>query len=494
MKTMFTKTILKTTAPTALLLAALLAGCSHGEGPHTEVASGKTVQATTIAVTDGAHDWGYVVSGTVMPVLDSTLSAKTMGRVTSVAVREGDRVTKGQVLIEIDARELDAAKSMAAANLNSARVGVDSAATAVTLEEETSQARIEQAESQLKQAQAALAAAKAQRDLVMAGPRTQEVSQAQIAVAQAKSNLDLAKKELDRTQKLVDDGALPRRELDLAQNRYDVAKGAYDAAVQSESIAKEGSRKQDIKAANDRVNQAEAAVSTAKSGVSQAKAAAMQVTLRKKELEAAKAQVAQSSSALSAADVALSYTRIVAPFDGIVTKRMVDPGAMAGPGVPLMTVEGGGYWFEAAVPEKLLSFLTAGTQIPVSLDALKSGSVSGKVAEIVPQGDATSHTFTVKFGLDGASGLKTGQYGTARIPTGEKQGVEIPTKATWDKEGLHYVFVVNQDGIARLRIVTLGDTFGEKTAVLSGLSAGERIIVSGHDGIEDGDKVEESGS
>lgn len=467
-----------------------LTGCGHPEELKSDGHQPKVVQARVLTIGDKSTPGSYTVTGTVKSLLNATISSKVMGRVTAVNVREGDSIRLGQCLVSIDSRELLSAVNMADANYHASIVAVGSAQTAAAMEEKTSNARVSSAESQVQQAQAALSAAEARRDLVLAGPRSQEVAQSHIAVVQAESNLRLAKKELDRTAKLVQDGALARRELDLVQNRYDVAKGQYDIAVQSENVAREGSRSQDIKAAQEAVSQARAALKQAQSGVVQAKAAAMQVDVRRKDIEVANAQTRQTAAAAQSARVSLSYGQVSAPFDGRVVGRMVDPGSMASPGAPLLRVEGGEYRFEAVVPENLLGSIAKGDTAQVKIDALSSPPMTARVVEIVPQGDPASHSFIVKFSLGSVAGVKSGMFGKVTLRAGSASRILIPESAAWIREGLNYVFALNSEGIARLRIVTLGEASADSVEVLSGLSKGDRIVIGDRSRVADGVKVE----
>lgn len=476
--------------PIAALIAAGIAGCGGPEGEKALAKEPKAVKASLQTIRQETALDSYEATGTVRAALNATLSSKVMARVVSVVVHDGDTIKKGQLLVSLDPRELEASVTMADANLHASEVGVENATAVSEMEDRTSKARIAQAQSQVSQAVAGLAAAEARRDLVVAGPRTQELAQSHLAVVQAESSLRLAKLDFDRTTKLVQDGALAKRELDLAQNRYDVAKGQFDMAVQGESIAREGSRSQEIRAAQDAVTQAKAAVAQAKSGVVQAMAAAMQRLVRRKEIETARAQVEQTAAAVRSAQVSLSYAQVLAPFDGRVVQRLVDPGSMASPGVPLLIVEGGDYRMEAAVPEHLLTSVSLGSSDPVRIDALRKGPMAGSVQEILPQGDAASHTFVVKFHLPTTSGLKSGMYGRVSIPTRPVTRMLIPETATWQREGLHYVFAVNKEGIARLRIVTLGEKVDGKVEVLSGLGVGDRIVIGDRTEVSDGVRIE----
>ena len=96
---------------------------------------------------------------------------------------------------------------------------------------------------------------------------------------------------------------------------------------------------------------------------------------------------AQAKAALAQARTSFSYTRILAPFDGVVTEKKADPGTLASPGLPIFTVEGmGRYRSEAAVNENDLQYVRMGEQAPVVVDALDNTELRGKVVQIVPAG------------------------------------------------------------------------------------------------------------
>jgi multidrug efflux pump subunit AcrA (membrane-fusion protein) len=168
--------------------------------------------------------------------------------------------------------------------------------------------------------------------------------------------------------------------------------------------------------------------------------------------------------------------------------RTVDPGAMALPGSPLLGLEGGALRLEVLVPESVLPHVKHGSSVSLRIDAL-GGERTGQVDEIDPQGDAASHTFLVKLRLKNDTGVRSAMFGRAFLQTGITPTVRIPKQATWEREGLHFVYVVNLEGLARLRIVTLRDPSDDAVTVLSGLSPGERIVVSGVESIADGMKV-----
>jgi RND family efflux transporter MFP subunit len=156
--------------------------------------------------------------------------------------------------------------------------------------------------------------------------------------------------------------------------------------------------------------------------------------------------------------------------------------------MPLMTVEEEGrYRLELTVPESLQGKLALGTSVPVFLDG-SSGSLTGTVIEIVPTVDPVSRTFTVKLEIP-AKGRHSGQFGRALLPVGEKQGLLVPKTAVMERGQLTFVWVVDDGNIARMRLVKSGTALADRIEILTGLSAGERIVVGGTEKVTDGAQV-----
>lgn len=428
-------------------------------------------------------------TGTVRPEFEAVVATKVSGRVMSVLVHEGDHVRKGEPLVLLDARDLDAGIAQAQANLRAAEVGYQNARVAADMETSMSRSRVQAAEAELKQAQAALQAALARQQQVETGPRRQERAQASLAVLQAKANLDLAESNLRRMQSLVADGAISQQQYDITRTARDVARAQYDAAVQQQSMVDEGSRAEERRQAQEAVRQAQAAVAQAQAGLRQARAAALQADVRREDVKAAKAQVGQMKAALQIARVMRDYATIRAPFDGVIAAKLVDPGAMANPGTPLLRVQGGRIRLEAVVPESALKWIQMGSSLPVDLDALSGRRFIGHVSEIAPQGDPASHTFIAKLDLPATSGIRAGMFGRAHVPTTHERRMLVPASAVFDREGLHYVFVVDDQNVARLRLVTVGDVVDGRRIVLSGLNPGERIAAEVPPSLTDGSRV-----
>ncbi|HLV79627.1 MAG TPA: hypothetical protein VKT32_05070, partial [Chthonomonadaceae bacterium] len=143
---------------------------------------------------------------------------------------------------------------------------------------------------------------------------------------------------------------------------------------------------------------------------------------------------------------------------------------------------------EAIVPETALAAIRQGAPVPVRIDALGGRELIGRVVEIAPQGDAGSHTFVVKIVLPQNSGAVSGMFGRARFRIGLERRLLVPQTAVWEREGLHYLYVVEGD-MARLRLVTVGEPVGNRLPALSGLNPGERIVAAGWERLADGARV-----
>jgi RND family efflux transporter MFP subunit len=195
------------------------------------------------------------------------------------------------------------------------------------------------------------------------------------------------------------------------------------------------------------------------------------------QVDALKAQENAVRAQASGAHAMLEYTRIRAPFAGVVTARMVDPGAMAAPGVPLLQVDSAGaLQLQTTVDESAIGAVHVGMKIPVNVASVSTAALASTVAQIVPAADPASHTFLVKMDLAPSKELRAGMYGTAEIPTGMRQALLAPSSSIAVRGSLPCAYVLDSNGVAQLRYLTLGATQGNLVEVLSGISAGEKIV------------------
>jgi RND family efflux transporter MFP subunit len=146
------------------------------------------------------------------------------------------------------------------------------------------------------------------------------------------------------------------------------------------------------------------------------------------------------------------------------------------------------YQLELAIPESMAAMARPGSPVQVNLDSLGT-SFAAKIAEIVPSADPASRTFTAKVSL-GQKGLRSGMFGRGSVALGSSVNrILVAKKAVIERGALTSVWVVDKDGIARMRLVKVGKTSNDRVEILSGLSDGERLVVSGAEIIREGTTV-----
>jgi multidrug efflux pump subunit AcrA (membrane-fusion protein) len=200
------------------------------------------------------------------------------------------------------------------------------------------------------------------------------------------------------------------------------------------------------------------------------------------QLTQAHNQALAAQSQIEEIDAKLRDTRSFAPFDGVITRKMVEEGDTVQPGQPLLEFADLTYLqVEVDVPVRLMPGLKKGMLIPARLD-VGNVRVDVRVAQIFPSADPVRHTVTVKFDLPMNVPGGPGMYAEVMVPdisTGVSSVPVIPDSAVLWRGSLPAVYVATDDDKAELRLIRLGDYVGSReVAVLSGLQIGERIYVS----------------
>jgi RND family efflux transporter MFP subunit len=182
-----------------------------------------------------------------------------------------------------------------------------------------------------------------------------------------------------------------------------------------------------------------------------------------------------------------SFTTIAAPFDGMVTGKMVEPGNMASPGMPLLRMEDTReFRLEVRLDESRIGQIRNGDSVPVFLGT-GTTSIKGTVVEVSRAVDADARAFLVKIALPGALGLRSGEFGKARFGGTPRRALTIPSSAIVRRGQLTSVFVVDKD-VASVRLVNL-----RESEVLAGLTESDVVILSPPPGVTDGRRVSVGG-
>jgi HlyD family secretion protein len=284
----------------------------------------KIVLPVVLLIAAGSAGWYYmsrkpetpdgrlVASGTV-EATDAQLGFQAPGRIVSLSPREGDRVTAGQELARLDRAELEARRA--------------------------------QSEAQVDAARAALAE-------LESGSRREEIAQARAALAAADERRQDAERDLGRTRRLYEGGAVSREALDKAQVALDVARAQRTQVAEQLRLVEAGPRQERKAAARAQVNQAEAAVQ----GV----------------------------------EATLSNTVLTAPFDGLVTVRHREPGEVVPAGSPVLTLmDPRSRFVRIYIPENRVGAVQLGTRAAITADTYPGKTYPGEVSFIASEAEFT---------------------------------------------------------------------------------------------------------
>jgi RND family efflux transporter MFP subunit len=217
------------------------------------------------------------------------------------------------------------------------------------------------------------------------------------------------------------------------------------------------------------------------------------------QLTAARARVAAAAAARDAAQAAsdaaaitASYAVLAAPFDGLVTERSADPGVMAAPGLPLVTVEDAtGFRLEVTLDEARAAHVALGHAAHVQIGDAGSANFwtgAARVGEIA-RVDPASHSFLIKLDLPNQPSLRSGLFGRARFAGPTRQTLVIPASAAIRRGQLTFAYVVNTENRAILQPVSPGAETHERLEVLAGIREGDRVITDPPPSLSDGTSV-----
>lgn len=327
------------------------------------------------------------VDGHITPV-----ASKIYGRVSKVLIDDNQPVKTGQVIVQIDPADYQAAVDQAKAALTLAEDEARSAGVDVPRTSETVVSNTDSADAQLAGAKADLARAQATYDQA----QTADIAVAEAMIARSRANAELAKADLDRYGPLMQKG-------EISKQQYDAAKANADATA-SALIADQqrlAQTKRNIDITRAQLDAAKARVESAKAAVSSARANQKSVAMRSADAQAKLARVDSARAALAAAELNLSYCNIVAPVDGVATHKSVEPGQIVQQGqgllvvVPLQNV-----WVTANFKETQLRRMKAGQKAYIEVDTYGKtftghvdsiSGATGAVLSLLPPENATGN-------------------------------------------------------------------------------------------------------
>lgn len=361
----------------AIIIASLLfAGCNNKVKPGSSDVKRPIISSVTMKkVKPTVVDVYNETAGTIKAKNISVIASKVLGTITGIQVKEGDRVSAGQILLTLDDRDV-------AARVTAAQAGY--------------------------------------REAIKALEMTQQ-------------NQSLASTTNERYRQLYKENAISKQQMDQVATQGKVAELDFERTKES-------------------VNRAQASLAEARAYY--------------------------------------DFTQLVAPTAGIITAKKIDTGSMAVPGVPLLVLEDdSSYTLESDVDESVAGKIFLGMTTDIRVDSLGK-SMQGLIAEVAPTIDPATRKLHIKIDVKG-DGLKSGLYAQVKIPTNKKEAILVNKTTIVEKGQLNGVYVVDAMGLIVYRIVRMGKQYDQQVEILSGINAGETIIVDGLENVVDGGVVKE---
>ena len=185
-------------------------------------------------------------------------------------------------------------------------------------------------------------------------------------------------------------------------------------------------------------------------------------------------------------------TTLRSPINGVVTQRNFDSGDMPA-GIHILQIED----FNPVkmlinVSEGLYTKISKGMEVSVSMNVYPDEEFTGKISLIHPTISPVSHTFPVEVTISNSdSRIRPGMFARVNINLGSNEGIIVPDAAVLKQTGSNdrYVFVI-KDGVADKKVITVGQHLGTNYEVISGIEAGDEIVVAGASRLSDNQEVE----
>ena len=331
------------------------------------VAAGLWWRSTYTEDTDDAQVNGHMIQ----------VSARISGQVAKVYVDENQVVKAGDVIAELDPSDYKVAVENAEAALASAQANAEAANVNVPITSVNTGSTLRSADASVSSAHSSI------------GQAEQQLEAAHAQVAQAKANSTKAEADLERYKPLVEKDVISKQQFDAAVAAADASKAALSGARHTEKAAEEG-----VSEAKERETQAAAQQKFAQTGP-------QQVAAQSARAKQAEAQVQEAQAKLDQAKLNLSYTKIVAPTAGIITRKSVEINQNVAPGQNLtMLVSLEGLWVTANFKETQLRKMAAGQTVEVEVDSTgktyhgkipQLGGATGSVLSLFPPENATGN-------------------------------------------------------------------------------------------------------
>jgi HlyD family secretion protein len=316
-------------------------------------------------------------------VTEVNVSSKVTGRVVKLLVEEGTDVKAGQLIAELEGEELEAQLRQARATLQSAEAKLAQAQITLRVEPTTVRTQIRQAEENLRGAEERLR-------LLQAGSRPQEIEEGRANLRQNMARLEIARLTRDRLRDLVADGAVAKQDLDRAESDFQAAEAAVRATRERLAILEEGSRTEDIRAAQAERDRSAAALEAARAN-------AATLDLRQQDVRVAEAAVREAGANVRRLETQVDELKVFAPLDGTVLTKAVEAGEVVPAGKPLVLLGDLDHpWIKVYVTETDVGKVMLGAPAGILVDSFPQQPFRGTVTWIADQAEFTPKNIQTK--------------------------------------------------------------------------------------------------
>ena len=398
-------------------------------------------------------------TGEIKAISDTSITSKVTAKIKSVHAKEGDFVTYGTVLAELDSTDIQNAYKSALAAYNSAQASYN-----MVVNSSTRQASAN-ANNSLVSAQLAYEQASDNYK------REKELFDKDTTITVAKNTLNDANAALKRTEELFDIGAASQLELDMAKNNAQNAQAAFDNTASQ--------RQASLQNAENAMKNAENALRTAKENIG------LTSISNSSSIESAKAALQSASTAYETAKSNLAETVIKANSTGYVATANATVGQFASAGSPLFTMKDvSSVVAQIEVTESVIPYIKEGTRATVDITSAKLNDIAGTVTLVNPTKSEKTGMYTVQVTIDNADKkINTGMFANVELVTEVADAaITIPSQALMQEDDEYFVYVADPTGKTASKVrVTIGIETEESTEILSGISSGDEVVISGQD-------------
>ncbi len=385
------------------------------------------------------------------------------GQILSVNVQKGDIVKTGDVLAELDPKLMDLAKNNAAANKGLAEnQSVQAGINVVALQKSLTAENIilQQAEDGYEAEKLKLNSLKNSYDK---------------NIKQLEENFALLEDNYDKNQKLYDVGAISLNDLNNLKTQYNNTKEELN------TLKKDYSVNENLQ--NIAINNAKNNVEAQKIKI---KAIDDQINAANVSKSSADLQVTQADIGVEQYDIQLEDMTLKATMDGSVVDIIMQAGEVTGAGTPVVIVKSDTKVVKVGVPIKDYKNIVLGGKVLISFNDV---DYNGKVTTISSYPNETTKMYDVEVELESnKNDIPLGSLVNVKFPLHNSNGVFIPINSVVNKNGVNYVYVVNEESLVERREVTLGKVSNEKVEI-QGLNAGTKLILDNFSQLRENDVV-----